>query len=290
MSDSDQLYRFLFQRLNIRGEVVQLDATWRSVLERADYPPLVRNALGEALAAATLLVATLKIEGSLTLQIRGDGPVHLLVVQADSDNTLRGLARWQGDVPETGNNQDLFGQGQLVLTADPKSGKRYQGIVPLIGDDLQDALRGYFDLSEQLPTQLWLKEKDGKLGGMLIQAMPGDKDDEDGWDRVISLADTVTADELTSLSVEELLHRLFNEEEVRLFDPVDVSFDCSCSREKITQVLLQLGQEETDSILEEQGEISVDCQFCAQNYKFDPVDVAAVFADGKSLQGNKTIQ
>lgn len=290
MADSDLLHRFLFDNLNIRGEVVQLDATWKKVLEISDYPEPVRNALGEAMAAASLLVATLKIEGSLTFQIRSEGPVHLLVVQADSNNHIRGIARWQGEIADDVKGLDIFGDGNLVITADPESGNRYQGIVPLEGDSLQDALRSYFELSEQLPTRLWLSVNDEGLGGMLLQGLPGHGEDPDAWNRVMSLADTITDDELIALPVDELLYRLFHEEEVRVFEPTPMSFQCSCSREKIETVLRQLGKPEAEEMLKTQENIEVDCEFCGQKYSFDSVDVLALFAPEPPLDGSATLQ
>jgi molecular chaperone Hsp33 len=286
MKDADQLYRFLFENQNIRGEFVQLEATWRDVLERAHYPAPVKTVLGEALASAALLVATLKIKGSLTLQVRGSGPMHLLVVQAFSDGSVRGLARWCGDV-SPGALAQLTGSGQLVMTIDPDEGERYQGIVPLMGDYLHDALQHYFDQSEQLPTRLWLSAGDEVAAGLLLQALPGDSEDDDSWNRVSRLSETVTDRELQKLDVETLLRRLYHEEEVRLFKPRPVTFSCTCSREKIISTLRQLGETEINSIVEEQGQLEVDCEFCGARYHFDVLDVKALFVtEGFPLQSD----
>lgn len=298
MTDRDRLYRFLFEKHNIRGEFVQLDATWQAVLERADadYPTPVREALGEAMAAAALLVATLKIEGSLTMQIRGEGPVHLLVVQASSKRTLRGLARWQEDVGEEVRPLgELFGSGSLVITIEPAQGERYQGIVPLSGEHLHEALQAYFDQSEQLPTRLWLSEGREVASGLLLQALPEEntaqiESDEDAWNRVVHLASTITEEELQTLDVRTLLRRLFHEEDVRLFEPEPVSFRCSCSREKISHALRGLGENEVKEIVAEEGEVEVDCQFCGAKYTFDRVDVEALFTEGEQAPGSSSLQ
>ena len=289
MKNVDQLFRFLFENQNIRGEFIQLHATWRDVLDRASYPLPVRTVLGEALASAALLVATLKIQGSLTLQVRGSGPMHLLVVQAFSDGSIRGLARWRGEIPE-GPLSSLTGSGQLVMTIDPEEGERYQGIVPLTGKRLNEALQHYFDQSEQLPTRLWLSASSEVAAGLLIQALPGDSEDDDSWNRVSRLGETVTTEELQSLDVETLLRRLYHEEDVLLFEPREVNFSCSCSREKIITILRQLGEQEINSTLEEQGRIEVDCEFCGARYHFDPLDVRAMFAAPGFPIGSKTVQ
>ncbi len=285
----DRLHRFLFEHQNIRGEFVQLDDSWREVLARASYPAPVRAVLGEAMAAAALLVGTLKIDGSLTMQIRGAGPVHLLVVQAFSDGGIRGLARWHGEI-NPGSLASLTGSGQLVMTIDPREGERYQGIVPLTGEHLQDALQHYFEQSEQLPTRLWLASSDESAAGLLIQALPGEREDGDSWNRIVHLAETVSDDELLQLDAATLLRRLYHEEEVRLFDPSPVRFQCSCSREKIINTLRQLGEQEMNDIIAERGKIDVDCEFCGARYEFDSVDVRALFVSDDYPLESSTIQ
>ncbi|MFA7095585.1 MAG: Hsp33 family molecular chaperone HslO [Gammaproteobacteria bacterium] len=282
MRDGDSLYRFLFPELNVRGEVVHLDATWRAVLERHEYPAPVRRLLGEAMAAAALLTATIKLDGSLTLQIQGEGPLHLLVVQCTSQRTLRGLARWKDAVPD-GSLQEMVGDGRLVLTIDPGLGReRYQGVVELSQATLSQALEEYFSRSEQLPTRLWLTANASRAAGLLLQNLPGEAADEDGWSRVEHLGATITDGELLELQASDLIRRLFHEEDVQLFDPEPVSFRCGCSRERIEAVLRGLGHAEVQDILREEGKIVVDCEFCNQHYEFDVVDAEQIFAGGVS--------
>lgn len=290
MPDSDQLSRFLFETLNIRGEIVQLDATWQAVLDRNDYPEALRQCLGEAMAAAALLIASLKTKGALTLQIRGDGPVHLLVVRTTSEHSLRGLARWKGKIDAHADLPTLFGNAHLVITIEPENGKRFQGIVPLAGIKLQDALREYFERSEQLKTRLWLTEGKHIAAGLLLQALPGESDDGDGWARVTQLASTITPVELQTLPADQVLHRLFHEEDIRLFEPDPIRFECSCSRDKITTTLRQIGAVEINIILEEAGVIDVDCQFCGSHFQFDSVDIRAIFNRQCPVTGNTTLQ
>ena len=291
MSDRDQLHRFLFEKHNIRGEFVQLDATWQAVLEGSDYPEPVRDLLGQAMAASALLTATIKFEGRLTLQAQGDGPVRMLVVQAGSDGTLRGLARWEGEVGPA-SLAELFGSGQLAITIEPREGQRYQGIVPLEGEDLGAALRHYFDSSEQLPTRLWLAAGESVAAGLLIQQLPSEsgEDDRDAWNRVLQLASTISEDELRELDVRTLLHRLFHEEDVRLFEPEPVSFRCNCSREKTAATLRNVGEAEIRPLLEEQEMVEVTCEFCGTTHRFDAVDVEEIFAEAGHAPGPGRVQ
>jgi molecular chaperone Hsp33 len=275
----DSLHRFMFDRLGVRGELVCLDASFRAVLERHAYPGPVQRPLGEALASVLLLTATLKFEGSLILQAQGAGPISTLVAQATHNRTVRGLARWHGDVGDGGLDQ-LFGEGRLVLTLDPTRGERYQGIVPLQGDRLGDAIEAYFGNSEQLPTRLWLAVGESRAVGLMLQRIPGSSDDADGWGRTTLLADTVSETELLTLPVRDLLFRLFHEEDVRLFEPEPVAFRCGCSRGRIADTLRALGHVEVESIVEEQGSVDVTCEFCNRDYRFDAVDASELFAGG----------
>jgi len=277
MPDNDRLFRFIIENTPVRGELVHLNATWQAILERSDYPDNVRNLLGEAMAACALLAATIKFDGSLILQIRGDGPLHLLVAQATADGTLRGVARWNDDVPAH-DLQAIFGNGQMVMTIEPTQGDPYQGIIALQGERLKDAIENYFSQSEQLNTVLWLASDQQACAGFLLQEMPGYDEDDEAWERAYHLAATLTAEEILQLPTKELLHRLFHEDDVRLFEPEPVSFRCSCSRDRIASMLLSLGPKEVQDILQEQGKIKVDCEFCNAHYEFDSVDVEALFA------------
>jgi len=282
MSDNDQLHRFIIENTHVRGEIVHLDATWQAVLERADYPKNVRTVLGEALAACALLAATIKFKGSLILQIRGDGPLHLLVVQTTSEGNMRAIARWKGNVPEH-NLKNIFGQGQMVMTVEPEKGEPYQGIIALQGERLKHAIEAYFTQSEQLNTQLWLATNNDNCAGLLLQEMPQSitedaECNDEAWQKANHLASTITNEELLDLPVTEVLHRLFHEDDVRLFDGEPLCFRCSCSRERISTMISSLGAEEAHSIIEDQENISVDCEFCNAHYEFDKVDVESIFS------------
>ena len=282
MHQHDTLHRFLFEDTGIRGELVHIDSSFRAVLERYEYPEPVAGLLGQALAAATLLSATIKFEGSLILQLQGKGAVRLVVAQCDYQRHLRGLARWEGEV-EAGTLQEMMEGGQLVITIDPGGGKkRYQGIVSLENvKNLSEALEQYFSQSEQLGTRFWLAGSGDRAAGMLLQHLPEpEQEDELDWERVEILGATVTDHELLELPTEELLYRLYNEEEVRLFEAEPVSFRCGCSRERIEGTLHQLGEEDVRMILSEHGAVKVACEFCNQRYVFDPVDIGKMFAEG----------
>jgi molecular chaperone Hsp33 len=273
---NDTLQRFLFEHTPIRGEVVRLDAAWQEVLSRHDYPPLVRARLGEMMASCLLLSATLKFKGAVIMQVQGDGPINLMVVEATARRTVRGMAQWQGEVA-AGNLRGQFGDGRLTITIDSGSGERYQGIVALEGDSLADAIDAYLERSEQLPTRMWLAADGRSAAGLLLQKLPGSEQDTDAWGRVQALGATVAAEELLTLPAQELVHRLFHEEDVRLFDAEPVSFHCSCSRERVAGMLHNLGEAEVQDILHSEGVIEVTCEFCNQRYRFDAVDAARLF-------------
>lgn len=284
----DTLHRFVFENAPIRGELVHLDDTWRTVIQKHDYPPILQNIMGELIAASVLLAATLKLKGALVLQIQGKGPVKLLVVECSGDLQLRATAKWEGEL--NGSLADLVGDGRFVITLDPKDGSQaYQGIVGLEGGSVADILQNYMTRSEQLDTRLWLASDGAIASGMLLQKLPDSKEpDADAWTRVTKLADTLKRDELLNLPVHSVIHRLYHEEEVRLFDAQDVSFHCSCSREKVSAMLKLLGREEVESILQEQGRVETHCEFCNQRYEFDPVDAAQIFSMGFMTEAGDT--
>ena len=279
MITGDSLQRFIFENVPIRGEIVHLDATWQAVLERRQYPPRVREVLGELMAAAALLTSTLKFDGRLIMQIQGKGPVNLLVVECTSERKMRAIAQWQGEVPDAPLSE-LVGDGRLAVTIDPQKGQeRYQAIVALEGLTVAAAFENYFARSEQLATRLWLASDPRQAAGMLLQRLPeAEHTDDDAWVRAVHLGATLTREELLALPVREIVHRLYHEEDIRLFSRMPVSFRCSCSRARVEAVLRMLGRDEIHSILDEQGSVSVDCEFCGGRYEFDRIDAEQLFA------------
>lgn len=279
MSTPDHLYPFLFDRANVRGQIVHLEDAYHGVIQRRDYPPVLRDLVGQAMAAAALLSSTIKFRGSLSLQVQGQGEqgLTLLVVQASSQGGLRALARWQGELPAEATLGELCPESYLAITIEPDEGERYQGIVALNSGSLAEALDNYFENSEQLSTRVWLAADAERAAGMLIQRLPGESVDEDAWNRAEALAATITTAELLELNAPTIIHRLFHEEDIRLFDPSPFHFQCTCSRERVSGVLRSLGQEEVRDILQEQGQVEVHCDFCNQGYRFDPVDAEQLF-------------
>jgi molecular chaperone Hsp33 len=277
MADTDSIRRFLFEHTHIRGNLVHLDASWRAVLDAHPYPEPVRTQLGQALAAVALLGAIVKFDGSLILQIQGTGPIRTLVAQATSARTLRGLARWEGAVPSGADLAACFGKGRLVLTIEREGAEPYQGIVPLTGSGIAQAIGHYFEASEQIPTRLWLAADAGRAAGLLLQRLPEDGEGDD-WGRLCLLAGTVKPAELLGLPAEEVLHRLFHEETVRLFDSEPLAFRCGCSRTRIEDMLRTIGESEVQSIVTEQGNLEVTCEFCNRTYRLDAVDAGQLFA------------
>jgi molecular chaperone Hsp33 len=288
MHDRDTLHRFLFDRFPIRGHLVHLDAAWRALIEHRDYPGAIRETLGEAVVASVLLAATIKFEGVLSLQLQGDGPMHLLLAQCTSGLGVRGLARYR-DLDEARAStrvSELIGNGNLTVTLETDEGaQRYQGIVPIEGERLAESLQAYFQNSEQLPTRLWLHADAHGASGVLLQKLPSASSlppanaaqVEDAWRRVQLIAETLTPEELRTLADTEILHRLFNEDDLRLFEPSPVYFRCRCSRERVAGMLQGLGESETRSVIAERGKVEVHCDFCNRGYVFDAVDVEQLF-------------
>ena len=279
----DQLQRFSFDKTTIRGEVAHLNATFQEVIRRHRYPQTVAVALGELIAATALLSASLKFPGRLTLQLRLKGNVSLLQAETDEQRRMRAIARYD-EGAET--DKLALSDGQMVLTLEPENGQRYQGITLIDEGNVAKALEEYFLQSEQLPTRFWL-HCDGQIAaGFMLQKMPasgGVEDDPDAWDRLGHLASTIKTEELLHLDNEDLLHRLYHEEAARVYPSSPVSFWCNCSKDRIGNALHQLGYDELQSILAEQGSIRINCDFCQQAYTFDAPQVDELFPE-RTLQ------
>jgi molecular chaperone Hsp33 len=302
---TDTLQKFIFDNAAVRGEFVEISDTWREIQARHSYPPAVKTVLGEMVAAAALLSANLKFNGAIVMQIHGDGPVRLLVVECDSDLKLRATAKLAEDavVADDASLTDLLnatGKGRFVITLDPADkmpGQQpYQGIVPLDGEDMATVIENYMLRSEQLDTRLWLGANDSVSRGLLLQKLPrhSGKDDQtkqasveeelETWNRAVTLASTLKQEELLSTDIQTLMNRLFWEETIRVFEPAHPQFHCSCTREKVGNMLKMLGQEEVDDALAELGHLGIDCDFCGKHYEFDKVDCAQLFVTDAPAQ------
>lgn len=305
---TDSLQRFLLQGAPVRGEIVSLDTAWLEVVNRHQLPASVRDRLGELSAAAMLLAASLKFEGSLILQIHGDGPVALFVVECNAQGAYRATVklRDEAELPaEDASLRELVdtqGRGRFVVTLDPQLGtgtQPYQGIVPFEGTSVATVLERYMERSEQIPTRLWLAADGQRAVGLLLQRLPsvGGKasgaapgiqaatEDEDGWTRMQQLADTITRGELLRLAPEHVIRRLFWQEPLHAFDERTCRFECSCTREKVAAMLRMLGESEIGEIVDEQNAIAVRCEFCNEPYSFDRVDCAGLFREGITSPG-----
>lgn len=286
----DALTRFVFEYAPVRGGIVQLEEVWKTIQGHADYPAPLKKVLGELLAAAALLTSNIKFEGSLVLQLHGDGPVRLIVVEATSDHTLRATAKWTGEVPE-GTLAAMLGRGRFVMTLDQSKADRqnYQGIVPLEGETTAEVLAHYMQSSEKVDTRIHLAAGEDRVAGMLLQRMPDQQGmDADAWNRAAILADTIKPSELLGLSANDMLMRLFHEETLRRFEQEPLVFSCSCSREKVAGMLQSLGKAEVDSILAEQGEAEIACDFCGRQYRFDAVDATQLFTASVATEPGET--
>ncbi|MGQ7260401.1 Hsp33 family molecular chaperone HslO [Vreelandella sp. V005] len=281
---SDQIQRFMFDHTNVRGEIVTLAAAYHEVLDRHAYPPAVNELLGELLAAVALLTDTVKLDGTLSIEVRGRGVLSLLMAESNPGGELRAIARIAEDAAlpsEHASFRELVGEGQIVITLDPREGHRYQGIVALDQETLGGCLEAYFSQSEQLPTRLWLAADEKRAGGLLLQRLPEESQnqDVDAWDRSVQLADTIKTEELLGLEQREVLYRLYHEETVRVFDPKALRFGCTCSRERMSHALHSLGKDELRDILHEQGAIDTQCHFCHTKYHYTAADIETLLDD-----------
>lgn len=285
MSQKDLLHRYLFEDHQVRGELVQLEQSYIDILENLNYPKPVQQLLGELQVATSLLTATLKFKGSIAVQLQGDGPITLAVINGDENLQLRGVARWNGVVPKTNKISELIGKGVMVITISPDKGERYQGVVDLSGDTLQACLEQYFEQSEQLATRLWFRTGvvNGKpqAAGMMLQRLPNSDDKESteaDFEHLASLTETIKNEELFNLDAEEVLVRLYHQEKVRIFEPQPVSFKCGCSKSRSSAALLNVSKNELLDIIAEKGQIEMHCDYCGSLYSFNAGDVEDIHA------------
>lgn len=275
----NQLLPFLIPGRGARGYWVEITEGLPAMFGWRDYPPDVARQLGEALAASPLLAADMTQPGRFNLQFQGQGPVSLLVTQIDEQLRLRGMAKHAPDA--AGDFQALMKGGLLAAMIEPDGeGERYQAMVEVLGLSLSEALQIYFGRSEQLQTLIRLSASEGKLAGLLVQRLPeGAGAEDDHWEHVYTLMRTVTPDDLQQWSGEQLLNRVFAEDEVRVFEPRAIELVCRCSSAQIDAMLLGLGRAEVDSVLAEQGAVAVNCEFCGRAYRYQQPDVERLFAD-----------
>jgi len=281
---SDTIHRFIFDSFGIRGEFVQLQDSVQRMLQDHNYPPVISDLLQQAAAVAVLLTTTLKFEGKMSIQLQTKGALKLLVVQANHQLGFRGIARYDKEVNyENLAYKDLIQDGHLSITIEPKNGKRYQGYVELGLDTFAECIENYFNQSEQLKTRIWLFNNSEQVGGLMIQALP-DMLNQDSFDHLVFLSETLTEEETLTVAPDILLNRLFHQESVRDLAVQDVKFHCGCSRKKMLDSLALFTEEEIEEIIQTKGEASVKCEFCLNQFKFNELDIKS----HQAMSGNKT--
>lgn len=282
--ENDIRTRFIFDNMPVRGAHVRLDSVWQHIVGRKHYPAAIRRALGELLAAGALLSGNLKEAGTLILQVQGQGVLKMLVVEATYGRTCRATARWDEDaaISDDAGLAELLGKrGVFVITLQPENGETWQGMVPLEGGSIAAMLDSYMLRSEQLNSRFVLAADDNNAAGLLLQRLPGHDSGQDNadWQHLDTLAQTATAKELLELDGQNLLYRLFHETPPRVFPEENMEFACSCSRAKVSDMLLLLGAKEVGDVVAEEGSITVGCDFCNEKYTFDEEEVQNLFGD-----------
>jgi molecular chaperone Hsp33 len=290
MTHPDVLHRYLFDNLHARGELVQLSKSYQQTLAHHDYPQGVRILLGELMAVTCLLTATLKFEGEITVQLQGheDSPVAYMSINGNHKQDMRGIARVKENT-EVSGLQHLIGKGNMVITIRPKNAEAYQGVVALEKETLAECLAHYFEVSEQISTKIWLfsDDENQQVAGSLIQSLPANDEAEDSeqkqadFEHLCQLTNTIKAEEIFTLEAETLLYRLYHQEKVRIFDPQAVTFVCGCSSEKCLTAIVQIKPSEIKSIIEEQGHISMTCEYCLTTYTLDEQQIACYMNEVK---------
>ena len=278
MTDN-KIQRFLFKELNIRGQVIQLNDAWQLMIKDRHYPPVISKLLGELTAFSVIMATGMKHTGKVTLQIQGSGPITLLLVEVTHDLKIRGLAKTNQTIKNEATLDELLGDGQIVVTLEnTQTNRHFQSYVERTGDNIIKVCESFLTQSEQQPSKLWLAATDTALGGVLIQKMPdSDNQDKDGWNRIYNITTTVKEEELTDLDSETLLHRLFHEEEVGLFEAQEVRYECPQDKSRVDQMLISLGEEEVRKVLKEQGEIVIHNEICNVHLRYGETEVNALF-------------
>ena len=283
----DQLHRYLFDKGNVRGEMVRLQTSYQSILDSYEYPPVIQQLLGELMVTASLLTATLKFEGDIAVQLQGKGPLTYAVINGTHNQQLRGVARWDESLSELpATFSELLPEAVMVITITPNKGERYQGIVALDKPTLAECIESYFAHSEQLATRVLIRTQlnadSAKACGLFLQVLPtssaATNSADTDFEHLCKLTETIQDDELFNLPAEEILYRLYHQEEVEVFPAQNVVFKCSCSREKTASALVGIAKAELLDIIKQQGDVSMNCQYCHTVYRFDAIDIESIHA------------
>lgn len=281
MYEADTRQRFIFENFDIRGDIVKLQKSYLETVTGKHYPEAVARLLGEFLAASALLSTTIKFDGRLVLQARTAGQVSVIMAECSSEGVLRGIARY-AETPTSDQFSELLRDGTLAITIDSRKGEPYQGIVALEGTSLAQCLQEYFRQSEQLASLFtFASDKEG-VAAMLLQQLPPQRQQEpeertESWEHTTTLARTLTIEELLQLPNADILHRLYHQEEMRVFPPRELVFGCSCNRERTARALSALGKDEIESLIAERGGVEISCEFCGTEYNFGPGELRLLF-------------
>lgn len=278
MKKQDTLQRFMFEHASIRGEIVHLHEAYQTIMQQRAYPPTVKKLLGEALVSCILLAGSIKFEGDINLQFQGDERLPFIIVQCDNQLNIRACAKYHNGTDS--DYENAFLNGQMSLTIQQyKHTNTYQSIVPIRSTSMADNLMHYFAQSEQLPSKVWLAISEESAAGMILQLMPDQNTEqrEQFWEYAVQIGQTITEEEMLTLDNETILHRLYHETVLRLYDARSVRFKCRCNQDKMKHVLTILGEQDVQELLKEKGHVEVCCEFCNQHYQFDSIDIAMLF-------------
>ncbi len=280
----DTIQRFLFDKEDARGEIAHLTDSFQTIIAQRDYPPYLRKLLGETLLAAALMANTIKFKGELTIQFQSDGPIKTIVAKCNHENHIRGFIDWDPLATEE-RMQIQLGAGQLVITIQQESQPPYQSFVPLQHHTVTEALEHYFAQSEQLSTRVWCAVSEKHAAGMMLQLIPGNQNSstaaqrERFWEHATRLGETITATELLELDNQEILHRLYHQEDIRVFKERPIIFKCTCTLERMENSLRLIGKDEVYSLLKTSREVEVTCEYCSNMYAFDKNYIDKIFSD-----------
>lgn len=278
MTAKNEIHRFTFEQHDVRGELVQLSDTYAALIQGHDYPAPVAKVLGQLLVVTSMLTATLKFKGHINVQLQGNGALNYATVNGSHDQSLRGVARVRGEIQDSGLLDMLGDDALLIITLTPEHGERYQGMVKVEDNDLGAIIERYFAQSEQLPTRVWtyVDLDSTRCAGLMLQVLPGTSREDRGYEHTVTLAETLTPNEAITLPAEEVLRRLYHEEDIRLYPKEDVVFRCGCSRERTAMALRNVDRSELRDIIAKEGKLSLTCDYCLATYDYDTIDIEAL--------------
>lgn len=279
MESSDNLQRFIFENEEIRGEIARLEETYQTIINQRDYPPVIQKVLGEGLIACLLLVGSIKFEGELSLQFKGNDALPMMIIQCDHLLNLRAFAKFKPDLVEKDYSDAFIGGHMAFMINQPHQKDVYQSIIPITSTSMSQNLMDFFAQSDQIATQIHIAIDQNRVAGFLLQLLPGQDtaQREDFWAYATKIGQTITDAELLQLDNEEILYRLYHETDIRLLLLKEAQFKCRCHHEKMKNLLKVLGEKEVQELIDEAGQIDITCDFCNQHYIFDSIDVALLF-------------